>query len=231
MSLDLSRQFSGPEANIDVKTVAEPVTVTSKRETKAKKEAKKEAKKLKDKKKSKKGKKKSKEKKGTLSKHLWIVRSVSSCSGSQRSFGSQRSLGSYGSEWSMGERSFVSFISLRDDASVSRRSTIRKRAMAKGSRKVPLVSMPEHPASPDHRRKAFNDNAFNTSFRSIENFSTSFRKSHSVVSPLHATKSLLQEASTPITATESPSSKIGTEYLAPITPRLQMVPKSQSFSY
>jgi len=289
MTLDLSRQLMGFEANIDVATMPTnlpPLSeegevpsngVTKKQESKARKEAKREAKKHKEQKKKAKKEKKKKDKnkakkpkkKGTLSKHLGgSTRSVGSF-GSQRSFGSA-SLGSYVSERSFGE-SFVSFIQndcrdAEENEDVGRLG-IRKRAMPKGSRKVPLVTMPEHTGSPDASRKrfndsrkvplvtmpehtgspdvsrkGFNDNAdrFNNSFSSFASFNTSFRKSKTqdatpqvplqmdapFQSPQKQQLAPLPQALTPTAVTESPGSSTGAA-----VPRMQMIPKSQSFSY
>jgi hypothetical protein len=205
---------------------------TSKKGTKKTKE--------KDKKKSKKNKKKKKKtkatekkkpkKKKTLSKHFGSQRSQRSVGslGSQKSFGSQRSLGSFVSERSLGERSFVSFVSVPKDATIVRK-------MPKGSRKVPLVSMPEYSDHPETTRKAFNDNVLlHTSFHSIDknNFNASLRNNNThseIVTPTLLAKTPLHEASTPTTVTESPSSRIGSEYSTFLTmPKIKMVPKSQS---
>ena len=205
---------------------------TSKKGTKKTKE--------KDKKKSKKNKKKKKKtkatekkkpkKKKTLSKHFGSQRSQRSVGsfGSQKSFGSQRSLGSFVSERSLGERSFVSFVSVPKDATIVRK-------MPKGSRKVPLVSMPEYSDHPETTRKAFNDNVLlHTSFHSIDknNFNASLRNNNThseIVTPTLLAKTPLYEASTPTTVTESPSSRIGSEYSTFLTmPKIKMVPKSQS---
>jgi len=204
------------------------------------------SKKLKDRKKSKKSSKKNKkhnEKRKTAKKKM--ILSKTSIYGSGRSlgsFGSQRSLGSFGSQRSLGsfvsergsighsvsERSLGSFGSLHNDdaASVSKKKhAIPKRVMAKGSRKVPLVSMPENSAAPHRGRKMFNDNVFRENSerkRSLSGGSHGRRLQKAIQQ---------QQPLTPSTVPESPSSKPASEFMTHnSTSKFQMVPKASSFS-
>ncbi len=238
MTVDLSRQMPGLEANIETIPVNFPAITEepaiSKQESKAEKEIRreKESKKSKEKKKSKKGKKKKKEKgkekKVKKKGKMGSLRSLGSF-GSSRSFGSQRSLGSYVNERGEAGEGFV-FLSGKPDAHPlgsggSRRGT-RKRVIPKGSRTVPLVSMPESAVSPDLTRKKFNDNN-NKSTHSFTSFDTSFRKSPTFLPASPAltspplTQYLTNQVSTPTSTTASVSSKGS----------IKMIPKSRSFSF
>ncbi len=232
MTVDLSRHMSGLEANIETFPTNFPAIseepAKSKKNYKVEKDSTREKeKKSKDKKKSKKDKKKKKGKdkeknvkkkgKGTL---VGSQRTISSF-GSSRSFGSQRSLGSYVND-PAGE-GLIGFVAVQTDShplGTGRRGT-RKRVIPKGSRTVPLVSMPESAVSPDLTRKKFNDN---NKIESSHSFSSFTPASPPLVdAPL--SQFLTKDTSTPTSTTASVCSK------GSMSSKYKMIPKSQSFSF
>jgi len=236
------------------KDISNKKTSSSKDKKKSKKDKKQKKSKASKEKEGRKTPKKAKS--GSLSKHFGSNRSIGSLS-SQRSFGSQRSLGSYVSECPThaSNQSFVSFVSVsvRGDelgnSNHSRRGSrmIRKR-MVKGSRKAPLVSMPEYSMSPDASRKTFNDNASSHTTRSFSNHTFKSQRYGIPISPGHLVDTPKKQSSqlsgtmTPTTVESSSfSSSLNTTAAEssssngnPTTPtsksKFQMVPKSQSFS-